>query len=810
MWDLVSKSSTATLKGHFSAVTSLSLASDGWTLLSGSRDGVAIVWDLRNFSKTSTIPVYEALEGIVALPPIPESALERCAPSTRGSTASKKSTTKSKPVLCFITGGDKGLLKMWRSDTGACIHDAVLPGMGTPTVAGSIVELMIVPGGDKVLAGTQDCRLLLASLGPLSSASQTKIGSRGSSNNYSSMLQLERQLIGNNDEVTDLRFLTASHTAPLTNNDPSTSEIKNKKELDDPTHLAVSTNSEHIRIFDARTLNCIAILSGHTDIVLCIDALRDHMSGNTLLASGSKDTTVRLWNAFSGRCLAVGDGHVGAVSAVAFSRKGEGFLVSGGADKLLKVWRYDAAWTTAAAAAVGDTDTDIEFTNGDTSDALQGQKRKKLEKTQEKRGALKVAAAVAAHDKDINAVAVAPNDSIVATASQDRTIKIWNLPNLVLSKTLKGHKRGVWSVAFSPVDQALASSSGDKTIRLWALRDGTCLRTFEGHLASVLRVDFISTGAQLLSAGGDGLMKLWSPKTSECINTFDAADDKIWSMHVNGRAGRIVATGSGDGTVAVWEDCTHEDARLEAAENEATLLAEQELSNALFDRNWLKASTLAFEMNRPGKLLSIVNQAQEHSVEMGQKILEKVAKSLNDEQLKLCLHYCREWNANAKTCYAAQSMLHAVLCVHPPETISKLPGCNSLLDGISAYSQRHFDRVHRLVRSTYIIDYILGGLNVLMPEGELDGTERVIDNRRNGNVGLFTETGGGGGGGDDDDGDLLLYMDDGGDEEEEEKGLEEEEEKEVEDLRNNGKKVHHKSGRNRDGALKAAVKRKRK
>lgn len=49
---------------------------------------------------------------------------------------------------------------------------------------------------------------------------------------------------------------------------------------------------------------------------------------------------------------------------------------------------------------------------------------------------------------------------MICTGSQDRTAKVWRLPNLVLSLTLKGHKRGVWAVAFSPVDQAVATASG--------------------------------------------------------------------------------------------------------------------------------------------------------------------------------------------------------------------------------------------------------------------------------------------------------------------------------------------------------------
>lgn len=51
------------LQGHFSAVTSLALSTDGWLLMSGGRDKVVHVWDIRNKAKLSTVPIYEAVEG---------------------------------------------------------------------------------------------------------------------------------------------------------------------------------------------------------------------------------------------------------------------------------------------------------------------------------------------------------------------------------------------------------------------------------------------------------------------------------------------------------------------------------------------------------------------------------------------------------------------------------------------------------------------------------------------------------------------------------------------------------------------------
>ncbi len=121
-----------------------------------------------------------------------------------------------------------------------------------------------------------------------------------------SSLELTKQLIGNNDEVTDIRFLG-----------PPTA----------PTHIAVSSNSNVIRVFSLTDMSCTASLAGHSDTVLALDAAAHAPEGSStpglqaVLASGSKDNQVRLWECGTGRCLAVGDGHVAAVSAVAFTRR---------------------------------------------------------------------------------------------------------------------------------------------------------------------------------------------------------------------------------------------------------------------------------------------------------------------------------------------------------------------------------------------------------------------------------------------------------------------------------------------------------
>jgi len=144
-----------------------------------------------------------------------------------------------------------------------------------------------------------------------------------------------------------------------------------------------------------------------------------------------------------------------------------------------------------------------------------------------------------AHEKDINSLDVAPNDKLLASGSQDRTAKIYDIEyvagsgrkavrgEIKLLGTCKGHKRGVWNVRFGRTERVLATGSGDKTVKLWSLEDFSCVKTFEGHTNSVLRVDFINAGMQLVSAASDGLVKLWNVREEVCVATMDNHEDKV-------------------------------------------------------------------------------------------------------------------------------------------------------------------------------------------------------------------------------------------------------------------------------------------
>ncbi|MCL7028673.1 hypothetical protein MKW94_007316, partial [Papaver nudicaule] len=322
------------------------------------------------------------------------------------------------------------------------------------------------------------------------------------------------------------------------------------------------------------------------------------------------------------------------------------------------------------------------------------------------------AVVVAAHDKDMNSLAVAPNDSLVCSGSQDRTARAWRLPDLVSMVVLKGHKRGICCVEFSPVDQCVITASGDKTIKICAISEGACLKTFEGHTSSVLRVSFLTRGTQFVSSGADGLVKLWTVKSHECIATYDQHEDKVWALAV-GKKTEMLATGGGDAVVNLWHDSTVEDKEEPFRNGEEGVLKGQELENALSDANYVKAIKTGFELGRPHKLFELFSELfrKKHAEDQ----VDKAIRSLCIDELYQLFEYVREWNSKPKLCSVAQFVLSRVFSTRPFKEITEINGITEILEGLIPYTHRHFSRADRLERNTLLLGYTLQGMSVIEP-----------------------------------------------------------------------------------------------
>ena len=159
------------------------------------------------------------------------------------------------------------------------------------------------------------------------------------------------------------------------------------------------------------------------------------------------------------------------------------------------------------------------------------------------------------YDSPINNIAFSPNNPLLASASIDSTIQLWNLNTNALQATLPGHTSDVLNVAFSPDGSLLASGSADGTARLWNPDTETLQATLQGHTSDVLSVAFSPDGSLLASGSADGTVRLWNPDTETLQATLEAHMDSVSSV-VFSPDGLLLASASADGLVGLWDTHT--------------------------------------------------------------------------------------------------------------------------------------------------------------------------------------------------------------------------------------------------------------
>lgn len=155
------------------------------------------------------------------------------------------------------------------------------------------------------------------------------------------------------------------------------------------------------------------------------------------------------------------------------------------------------------------------------------------------------------HVHYVMAVAFNPKDTnTFATASLDRTIKVWNLGSPTANYTLEGHDKGVNCIDYYAGGERpyLVSGADDASVRVWDYQTKACVRILEGHIQNVSAVLFHPDLPLILSGSEDGSVKVWSSTTFRSEAIFNFSLDRVWTLATR-KGSTEIALGCDEGSI---------------------------------------------------------------------------------------------------------------------------------------------------------------------------------------------------------------------------------------------------------------------
>ncbi|CAM0142958.1 ribosome assembly [Umbelopsis sp. WA50703] len=306
--------------------------------------------------------------------------------------------------------------------------------------------------------------------------------------------------------------------------------------------LASGSMDNTVRLWDPKTGKAIGdALRGHTKWITCLTWEPYHLNSKAnRLASSSKDHTVRVWDTALRRVVFTISQHTAAVTCVKWG--GEGLIYTASQDKTIKVWNSSGVlvktlqghghWVNTLALS-----TDFVLRTGpydhtgkrykteeegkaaalERYNAAKGNQPERLVSGSddftmffwEPEANKKPLARLTGHQKLVNHVSFSPDGRLIASASFDNSVKLWDGRTGKFISSLRGHVGPVYQVCWSSDSRMLISSSKDTTLKIWDLKTQKIKLDLPGHLDEVFSVDWSPGGDKVASGGKDKQLKVW-------------------------------------------------------------------------------------------------------------------------------------------------------------------------------------------------------------------------------------------------------------------------------------------------------------
>lgn len=152
----------------------------------------------------------------------------------------------------------------------------------------------------------------------------------------------------------------------------------------------------------------------------------------------------------------------------------------------------------------------------------------------------------------ITSLAFSPDGKRIVSASDNKTVYIWDVETLKEIRKLEGHTDRVDSAAFSPDGKQIVTASWDGTVRIWDAETGKEIHSLAGHLGSVYSAAFSPDGKRIVSAGWDQIVRIWDVETNKVIRQLEGHTHYVNSVAFSSDGKRIISAAK-DNTVHIWD-----------------------------------------------------------------------------------------------------------------------------------------------------------------------------------------------------------------------------------------------------------------
>ncbi|MCB0104776.1 MAG: PD40 domain-containing protein, partial [Caldilineaceae bacterium] len=336
--------------------------------------------------------------------------------------------------------------------------------------------------------------------------------------------------------------------------------------------LASASHDGTIRLWDLRTAveqrssqeePLLDILEGQYRIVTLTFS-----PDGSLLASAGGDSTVRLWDVKSREVVHTLHRHTGWIRSIAFSPDGSR-LASAGTDQLIRLWAVPAGDIVDVLHGHTAEISSLAFTSdGKMLISIAGQVINLWDLSNPQHG--QAVRSLQSSVTPIRCVTFSPNGKLIASGSPQGVIHLWDVEDCVVGnqplyngaeitrrcRVLAGHLDIITDCAFSPDSTILASASHDGSIRLWDVASGTCLHVlWHSGKSRINCVAFTPDGSMMISAGAEGTIHLWRSDGEadwKLDDILSVSTRVIHSLAVSAD-GRFLVHGTADRSVFVWE-----------------------------------------------------------------------------------------------------------------------------------------------------------------------------------------------------------------------------------------------------------------